>query len=117
MPPMVPAPLIRVPAGTRVRLVVRNTLKKGEIDIVDDFATRLPLNVILDVLDLRNPFRVDLANNFAGRAVTFYFDPVDLPDARFRQVRDSARVVLGARGELPGAWADLWAEGRPFARP
>jgi cytochrome P450 len=25
---------------------------KGEIDIVDDFATRLPLNVILDVLDL-----------------------------------------------------------------
>ncbi len=26
--------------------------KTGEIDIVDDFATRLPLNVILDVLDL-----------------------------------------------------------------
>ena len=32
-PPMVPAPLIRVPAGTRVRLVVRNTLTRGEIGL------------------------------------------------------------------------------------
>lgn len=58
----------------------------------------------LDVLDMRNPFHVDLANNYAGRAVTFYFDPVDLPDARFRQVRDSARVVLGVRGEASPRW-------------
>lgn len=34
------------------RRIAEEALKKGEIDIVDDFATRLPLNVILDVLDL-----------------------------------------------------------------
>lgn len=32
-PPMVPAPLIRVPEGTRVRLVVRNTLATGELGL------------------------------------------------------------------------------------
>jgi cytochrome P450 len=34
------------------RRIAENALETGEIDIVDDFATRLPLNVILDVLDL-----------------------------------------------------------------
>lgn len=33
-------------------LIAEKAALKGEIDIVDDFATRLPLNVILDVLDL-----------------------------------------------------------------
>ncbi|MCP5180948.1 MAG: cytochrome P450 [Pseudomonadales bacterium] len=32
--------------------IARSAASVGEIDIVDDFATRLPLNVILDVLDL-----------------------------------------------------------------
>ena len=32
--------------------IAETAAKDGEIDIVDDFATRLPLNVILDVLDL-----------------------------------------------------------------
>ncbi|MBL6692039.1 MAG: cytochrome P450 [Pseudomonadales bacterium] len=32
--------------------IAENASVRGEIDIVDDFATRLPLNVILDVLDL-----------------------------------------------------------------
>ena len=32
--------------------IATQAAQKGEIDIVDDFATRLPLNVILDVLDL-----------------------------------------------------------------
>ena len=34
------------------RQIAEKAAKTGEIDIVDDFATRLPLNVILDVLDL-----------------------------------------------------------------
>ena len=34
------------------RILAQQAASKGEIDIVDDFATRLPLNVILDVLDL-----------------------------------------------------------------
>jgi pulcherriminic acid synthase len=34
------------------RRIAGEAAAKGEIDIVDDFATRLPLNVILDVLDL-----------------------------------------------------------------
>jgi cytochrome P450 len=34
------------------RRIAQEALKTGEIDIVDDFATRLPLNVILDVLGL-----------------------------------------------------------------
>jgi cytochrome P450 len=34
------------------RRIAREAAARGEIDIVDDFATRLPLNVILDVLDL-----------------------------------------------------------------
>ncbi|MCX6955281.1 MAG: TonB-dependent receptor [Verrucomicrobia bacterium] len=57
----------------------------------------------LDPRDPRNPFRADLPD-FAGRSVTWYFDPVDLPDARFRQVRDSARVVLGVRGAVSRRW-------------
>tara|TARA_Y100000588_G_scaffold333597_1_gene372590 strand:+ start:29 stop:1294 length:1266 start_codon:yes stop_codon:yes gene_type:complete len=34
------------------RRIAEAAVKTGQIDIVDDFATRLPLNVILDVLDL-----------------------------------------------------------------
>ncbi|NIP15522.1 MAG: cytochrome P450, partial [Pseudomonadales bacterium] len=34
------------------RRIAAEAATVGEIDIVDDFATRLPLNVILDVLDL-----------------------------------------------------------------
>ena len=34
------------------RQIAEEAADKGEIDVVDDFATRLPLNVILDVLDL-----------------------------------------------------------------
>jgi len=34
------------------RRIAQRAAGSGEIDIVDDFATRLPLNVILDVLDL-----------------------------------------------------------------
>ncbi len=34
------------------RRIAEKAAETGEIDIVDDFATRLPLNVILDVLDL-----------------------------------------------------------------
>lgn len=34
------------------RRIAERAADAGEIDIVDDFATRLPLNVILDVLDL-----------------------------------------------------------------
>ncbi len=34
------------------RRLAEQAAQTGEIDIVDDFATRLPLNVILDVLDL-----------------------------------------------------------------
>jgi cytochrome P450 len=34
------------------RRIASDAAGRGEIDIVDDFATRLPLNVILDVLDL-----------------------------------------------------------------
>jgi iron complex outermembrane receptor protein len=58
----------------------------------------------LDFLDSRNPFRADVATGFLGRDVTLFFDPVDLPDARFRQTRDSARAVLGVRGTPSGRW-------------
>jgi cytochrome P450 len=37
---------------THARRIAEQAARAGEIDIVDDFATRLPLNVILDVLDL-----------------------------------------------------------------
>ncbi len=36
----------------QARRIAEQAARVGEIDIVDDFATRLPLNVILDVLDL-----------------------------------------------------------------
>jgi len=36
----------------QARRIAEQAAAVGEIDIVDDFATRLPLNVILDVLDL-----------------------------------------------------------------
>lgn len=58
----------------------------------------------LDLVDPRNPFRADVANGFVGRDVTLYFDPIDLPDARFRQARDSARVALGVRGAPDARW-------------
>ncbi len=44
--------LIRKFTETHARRIAATAAAKGEIDIVDDFATRLPLNVILDVLDL-----------------------------------------------------------------
>ena len=64
-------------------------------------------------LDPRNPFRADLANNFVGRDVTLYFDPVDLPDALFRQTRDSVRMVAGVRGTPRPRWQwslEGWAD-------
>ena len=36
----------------QARLIAKKASVIGEIDVVDDFATRLPLNVILDVIEL-----------------------------------------------------------------
>lgn len=44
--------LIEKFTAKQARLLAERAASTGEIDIVDDFATRLPLNVILDVLDL-----------------------------------------------------------------
>ncbi len=44
--------LIEKFTAKQAALIAEKAAGKGEIDIVDDFATRLPLNVILDVLDL-----------------------------------------------------------------
>ncbi|MEN3953220.1 cytochrome P450 [Iodidimonas sp. SYSU 1G8] len=44
--------LIRKFTEKHARLIAERAAATGEIDIVDDFATRLPLNVILDVLNL-----------------------------------------------------------------
>jgi pulcherriminic acid synthase len=44
--------LIRKFTEKHARRIAAEVAPRGEIDIVDDFATRLPLNVILDVLDL-----------------------------------------------------------------
>lgn len=44
--------LIEKFTAKNARRIAERAADAGEIDIVDDFATRLPLNVILDVLDL-----------------------------------------------------------------
>ncbi len=44
--------LIEKFTATQAQRIAASAAEAGEIDIVDDFATRLPLNVILDVLDL-----------------------------------------------------------------
>ena len=44
--------LIEKFTATQAQRIAASAAESGEIDIVDDFATRLPLNVILDVLDL-----------------------------------------------------------------
>lgn len=44
--------LIEKFAEQHARRIAETAAATGEIDVVDDFATRLPLNVILDVLDL-----------------------------------------------------------------
>jgi pulcherriminic acid synthase len=44
--------LIEKFTAKQARRMAEQASRTGEIDIVDDFATRLPLNVILDVLDL-----------------------------------------------------------------
>ncbi|MGA0840840.1 MAG: cytochrome P450 [Pseudomonadales bacterium] len=44
--------LIEKFTAQQARRIAEQALSTGVIDIVDDFATRLPLNVILDVLDL-----------------------------------------------------------------
>ena len=44
--------LIEKFTATHARRIAETAAETGKIDIVDDFATRLPLNVILDVLDL-----------------------------------------------------------------
>jgi pulcherriminic acid synthase len=44
--------LIEKFSAKHAQRIAEEAVETGEIDIVDDFATRLPLNVILDVLDL-----------------------------------------------------------------
>ena len=44
--------LIEKFTASQAQRIAASAAEVGEIDIVDDFATRLPLNVILDVLDL-----------------------------------------------------------------
>jgi outer membrane receptor protein involved in Fe transport len=58
----------------------------------------------LSPVDLRNPFRNDPARGVFDRRVRLYFDPTDLPDARFRQMRDSIRAVVGGRGVAGRSW-------------
>jgi iron complex outermembrane recepter protein len=65
-----------------------------------DSIARLDLSSLSPI----NPFRTEVTPGFAGRGVTLHFDPVDLPDARFRQTRDSTRVVLGLRGSPAPHW-------------
>jgi iron complex outermembrane receptor protein len=58
----------------------------------------------LSATDPRNPFRNGVTPGFPGRSVTLHFDPVDLPDASFQQMRDSVRAVVGARGAVGRHW-------------
>lgn len=70
----------------------------------DFFAPDAVEPLALGILDPRNPFRRDVTPGFTGRSVMFYFDPVDLPDAQFRQTRDSVRAVFGVRGRPSPRW-------------
>lgn len=59
----------------------------------------------LSATDPLNPFRAGVTPGFVGRAVTVYFDNPDIPDARYQYRNDSARAVIGLKGDLTSRWS------------
>lgn len=55
--------------------------------------------------DPLNPFRTNVTPGFVGRSILVFFDAPDVPDARFTSRSDSARAVLGLKGELTPKWS------------
>lgn len=59
----------------------------------------------LSLFDPNNPFRKAVTPNFPGTTIDIFFDPVDLPDNNFHQVRRGARVVGGLKGTISERWS------------
>lgn len=58
----------------------------------------------LDADDPLNPFRNNVTPGFAGRAVTVFLDSPDLPDPSILYKDESARAVLGLKGQITERW-------------
>lgn len=75
----------------------------GEIDIVDDFSTRLPLSVIMDVLDLPQEAHEDFHRWYplmiAGMSRPDYFEAGSRANASFHDCIDP---LIDARSKNPG---------------
>lgn len=62
------------------------------------------LSVSLSASDPLNPFRTNVTPGFVGRPVTVFFDPIDIRDPSVTEKRETARMVLGARGKVGERW-------------
>ena len=54
--------------------------------------------------DPLNPFRSNAVPGFVGRPIYVFFDPIDLPDNTYNQVRSGARLVVGMKGLVNDRW-------------
>lgn len=62
------------------------------------------LVVNLTASDPLNPFRTGVTPGFVGRDVRVLLDTPDLPDSKFIYEDESARAVLGLKGQLTPTW-------------
>lgn len=58
----------------------------------------------LSAIDQHNPFGYAANPQSNGWGITVFFDPVDLPDNNYNQVRSGTRLVVGMKGFLNEDW-------------
>ncbi|WP_438480340.1 TonB-dependent receptor [Oleiharenicola lentus] len=66
---------------------------------------QLVASLNLTATDPINPFRTGVTPGFVGVPVQVYLDPIDLPDSTLFQERNSARALLGFKGEIGDRWS------------
>ena len=66
---------------------------------------QIPSTVSLAATSALNPFRTNVTPGFVGRAVSVVVDPVDIPDSDNRARNDSARAVIGLKGQISEKWS------------
>lgn len=69
-----------------------------------DYSMPQQIVFYLDADDPLNPFRTDVTPGFVGRPVTILVDTPDLPDPTVLSQNQSARAVLGLKGQFSERW-------------
>lgn len=70
-----------------------------------DYTRPETTSLSLTATDPLNPFRANVTPGFVGRPVTVYFSNPDIPDSHTWVRSDSARAVLGLKGDFSDKWS------------